>query len=192
LPLNALAAADHARLVRLDEALPHLVTRAEAEERARAAAEQTRASLEDLREWAAPLESLRRLQVASADTAQRLNGVETLVACKVDRADLARLEELASELETYRDFKIRADAESVQLRAATASHKELLASQDESMLAMKEECQRLASRILTLSPKTESRALARELERQGEAMKDLCSASDFQEVTPSPLSPYLM
>jgi archaellum component FlaC len=108
--------------------------------------------------------------------------VETLVACKVDRVDLARLEQLASDLETYRDFKMRADAELERLRATTASQKEQLALHSESMLTLKEECQRLASRVLTLSPKTESRALARELERQSEQIKELCSASAFQEV----------
>lgn len=180
--MSAVVASDHSRVVLLDETVPQLLTRTEAEERGRVAAEHTRQALDELRAWAAPLESLRRLQVASADTAQRLNGVETLVACKVDRAELVRLDELASNLETYRDFKLRTDMELESLRSLTSSHSQTLSCQGEAVAAIREESGRHAARLSALSPKTETRALGRELERQSELIKSLCSAAALIEV----------
>jgi hypothetical protein len=119
----------------------------------------------------------RTLQKSHQDISARVTGIEGLVACKLDRSELGHIEALAARLQQHEDFKqltsdslIKLDKSIEHLITATNGQTIRIKQTDNNL-------QGVLTEIRKLAPKSETRALAKEIEVQAAATK-LCARED--------------
>jgi hypothetical protein len=104
-PVAAAVASQHANLARLNARSPLLIERAEVELQLGALSAGWQADTAATRAWAASDDVVGKIQSAHTETVRRLNGVESMVACKLDRSEMGYLEGLANNFESFSQFQ---------------------------------------------------------------------------------------
>jgi len=142
------------------------------------------ANVEQLRSQTTPLDVGRALQEAQSNAAQRMTGVETMLACKVDRSDVATLQTLASRLETYSAFLERTQAtfaeharEHTTLASRIDANTANLAALDTSMSEVRADLLTKSAATLTVQIQRDVDALVQQV-RLCATSKGLASAED--------------
>jgi Na+/phosphate symporter len=109
-----------------------------------------------------------------------------LVSCKVDRSELGYINALANELRSYADFKAKTinAVEDINDRLGnlimtTSSHETSIQRLDRDVLTINSDIRKLA-------PKTETRALAKELEARAAEIAQCARKTQLDEVSAMP------
>lgn len=145
-------------------------------------AAQCAADLQALREYAAPMTLVSRLERTQEGANLRLGGVESLLACKVDRSEVSQLESLQSRLGMYDSFK---DATLAQLSRHEQSLEDLsarVATNTVHLEAADKAQDTVRAELLKLTPRADTRALARELEAISKSLHQFSTKAALQDV----------
>ena len=110
LPAGELAYLNSVDIQKLKAAVQECSRRADVSQDLASLKSELTTEVEAARAGATPLDVGRALQEAQSNAAQRMTSVETMLACKVDRSDVATLSTLATRLDTYSSFLDRTQA----------------------------------------------------------------------------------
>lgn len=167
---------------KLQQHVPLLIERAEVQLHLQTSNAAWREAVGQTRQWAAPNDLVSKLQAAHTETVRRLNGVEQLTSCKLDRSEVAYLEGLANNFESFGKFQKEVLASIDVIDHLTKTHTSDIADNKSLADALKRTTDSLCLKLTTLTPKAETRAIAKELEKQHLIMKRLCDIETVHNV----------
>lgn len=169
---------------RIQQQIPTFIEKGEVEIQFKAFHAEWSAANDATRHWAAPNDTLTKVQQAHTETVRRLNAVELLTACKMDRTEVAYLEGLANNFENFGMFQTAVTTSIGGLEQIANAHTNQIAESKACTDALKVANEAVLKKLTTLTPKTETRALAIELERHCETMKRFCDTDRVDNVCP--------
>lgn len=182
-PVAAVVSGNYDEIKQLSKRAPLLVERGEMELQFKATNVEWKQAVSETRSWAASNDIMTKIQSAHTETVRRLNGVEAMVACKLDRSEVGYLEGLANNFESFGAFQKEVRSSIGDLDNLSAEHARLLAESNSRMDALKTATDSAFSKLTMVTTKTETRALAKELEKQQHIMKNFCDVKDVANVT---------
>lgn len=177
-----MVAGNHADVQGLKALSPLLIERSEVDLQLRAMASDWKADMDAMRAWAASDEIMRKMQLAQTETVRRLNGMESIVACKLDRSEVAYLESLANNFESFAEFQKSVCSSLDILDGTSAKLANQLAETKLATEALRLVADNTCLKLSMMTTKSETRALAKELERQQEIMKGFCVLDTVDDV----------
>eukprot|EP00596_Hydrurales_sp_CCMP1899_P008657 CAMPEP_0119049210 /NCGR_PEP_ID=MMETSP1177-20130426/63414_1 /TAXON_ID=2985 /ORGANISM="Ochromonas sp, Strain CCMP1899" /LENGTH=365 /DNA_ID=CAMNT_0007026149 /DNA_START=135 /DNA_END=1229 /DNA_ORIENTATION=+ len=169
-----LATFNNQQLQTMNATIVDLSTRTELHDVAHTIVEQHQINMKAMKEYAAPIEVTKALQQFHQDMSSRVTGIEGMVSCKLDRSELAHIEALAVRLQQYEDFRQMTVRELDRLDVLTTELKVRTEGQCHELENAEASLQIILNEIKKLAPKTETRALAKELETHTAAIQ-LCA-----------------
>jgi hypothetical protein len=174
LSAGELATFNNQQIQTMNATIVDLSTRTELHDVAHTIVEQHQINMKAMKEYAAPMEVTKALQQFHQDISSRVTGIEGMVSCKLDRSELAHIEALAVRLQQYEDFKQMTVRELDRLDVLTIESKLTAEGQCHELENAEASLQIILNEIKKLAPKTEMRALAKELETHTVAIR-LCA-----------------
>jgi len=119
----------------------------------------------EIREWATPLDYTHKLQDEQKLVFTRLQAIESILPCKLDRSEWGHIEGIVKRIELYAKFKEETNEILRKLQLAHKSSQETLSNQSAKLKDYEKQLKNLESESRKLAPKTETRALAKDMHR---------------------------
>lgn len=141
-----------------------------------------RAEISAVREASAPVTVVDAMQVVQESVLQTCRRLEASLEAKVETSKLAQMDLLASRLEQYAEFKKNTLEQIQELKTSSFLLQQTSSAHEESLIKVKSKISSQSVELSKMSPRTELRQLAKELEKQITAMASLSSKEDFDKV----------
>ena len=141
-----------------------------------------RAEISAVREASAPVTVVDAMQVVQESVLQTCRRLEASLEGKVETSKLAQMDLLASRLEQYAEFKKNTLEQIQELKTSSFLLQQTSSAHEESLIKVKSKISSQSVELSKMSPRTELRQLAKELEKQITAMASLSSKEDFDKV----------
>ena len=141
-----------------------------------------RAEISAVREACAPVTVVDAMQVVQESVLQTCRRLEASLEAKVETSKLAQMDLLASRLEQYADFKKNTLEQIQVLKTSSFLLQQTSSAHEESLIKVKSKISSQSVELSKMSPRTELRQLAKELEKQITAMASLSSKEDVDKV----------
>lgn len=181
--MSKVVADNHSLLRRLSERSAILVEKADFELQLKVLSARWKTDSDYIKEWAAPIDMVKKMQSSQTETVRRLNGVESLLSCKLDRSEIGYLEGLANNFEAYSEFQKEVQVSLNGLNKTVNDHRDRIAESKAKIDQLRNISESTALKITSLAPKTETRAILREFEAQREAMNRFCDKDRVDDVS---------
>ena len=136
-----------------------------------------------VKSWAAPDDAVKKLQFAHTETVKRQNGLELVVSGKLDRNEIGYLDSLASNFSSFAEYQKETSATLERLREIQKINSENISHNKVHLSHLKSAVDCNSTKITTLTPKAETRALAKEISKHEELMKSFCQSGTVSSVS---------
>lgn len=141
------------------------------------------AELKDLRETTTRVEIARSLQNAQQLTLERLMGMETLLACKLDRSEVSHLETLSHRLENFVDFKDDVTRNIYEICSRCDNFDQVLATHDSTICRVRDTIDEHTEGLRLSAKQVEVTWIASEINRLQIALSGYSTRDETEQVT---------
>eukprot|EP01041_Mallomonas_annulata_P011012 gene11012-23007_t len=143
---------------------------------------QNKTSFEEIYHWATPLDFTHKLQDEHKSVLNRIHLIENILPSKIDRSELNHIESLTTRIELYSKFKDKTIQQIEYLESSHNKQQELLKVQQSTICKLENDLKKIDIDIRKLAPKTEIRALAKDLNRIEKSLEIFATKSNHEEM----------